>query len=435
MRRQESAASFNSDSAFWNWCYRDEESTRTFTLAFEWLARLAGARIADLTPFSTPHILLDVGCGSGGLAVEYCAQTPSARAVGLDLAAPLLYLSRMADRRRLGNRIEPLVGDMFAIPRSQRFDVVVLSWILHDLLDKQALEVLRQCRAVLSDRGVLIVVETLLGKEPLPYAAMLSTEMYLATGSGRERSLSEYGALLENADLALSAHHDSYDWRSIILAKPTDAALPPQEHGLLFEISQHLDPELVWAVADYGRRTQPAHGDVDLAIILHHQSSLSAALTSLCQLFKSLRALPIIRPVAPTLEWLCILDDSNAEPALHLLTYVDPAVFTRLESDGIVKAILSAAGRRAHDIPAAAPEVMREFDLLQKIANSLVLLLNQQPRHRRIAATAASRIAHYVLRHWPPVASAPKPSAHPLASLDAAISFYEELARRSARST
>ena len=80
-------------------------------------------------------------------------------------------------------------------------DVIILSWILHDWDDRQALALLQRCHAALEKGGAILVLEALLnddGTGPAA-AAQLSLTMLVATLGGRERTASEYAVLLSEA--------------------------------------------------------------------------------------------------------------------------------------------------------------------------------------------------------------------------------------------
>jgi release factor glutamine methyltransferase len=90
----------------------------TETLVLEALARLK--------PLANPTVL-DLGTGSGCIAVSIAHQKPDARVVAVDISPDALDVARRnAARHRVADRITFLQGDLFApLPPGSRFDLVV----------------------------------------------------------------------------------------------------------------------------------------------------------------------------------------------------------------------------------------------------------------------------------------------------------------------
>jgi release factor glutamine methyltransferase len=73
-----------------------------------------------------PHIL-DIGTGSGNIAVAVARQLPRAQVTAVDLSpAALAVAARNAARHGVAERIRFLVGDLFApVPAGERFDFIL----------------------------------------------------------------------------------------------------------------------------------------------------------------------------------------------------------------------------------------------------------------------------------------------------------------------
>jgi ubiquinone/menaquinone biosynthesis C-methylase UbiE len=90
-------------------------------------ARRAAVLSAVAAELTGARAVLDLGCGNGTYAAEFCARAPAARVVGADLSPEMLQ----AARRRLGERSLLVRGDATALPfRAACFDLVFMSHVL-----------------------------------------------------------------------------------------------------------------------------------------------------------------------------------------------------------------------------------------------------------------------------------------------------------------
>ena len=101
--------------------------------------------------------ILDVGTGSGELAVELAKAFPETEVTGLDLSEPLLEIARQFTARAgLNDRIYYKKGDAQALPfNADTFDVVVSLNTLHVVDDPVAM--LDEIERVLVPNGVLTI--------------------------------------------------------------------------------------------------------------------------------------------------------------------------------------------------------------------------------------------------------------------------------------
>jgi hypothetical protein len=129
----------------------------------------------------------------------------------------------LVTREHLEDRITVAEGSFFdAAPKGA--DAYVLSAILHDWADEQALTILQACRAAMSDNTVLLVIEQVL--EPggaSTFSALLDIAMLVLLG-GKERSHEEFAALFAAADLELCEVTSTPTTFKIITARPARSA-------------------------------------------------------------------------------------------------------------------------------------------------------------------------------------------------------------------
>jgi SAM-dependent methyltransferase len=133
--------------------------------------RPAAEAVLDLIPGpEAPGLrLLDVGTGTGALAIAALERWPELRVTGIDPSEGMLDRARAAADRRLGERgngrLELVQGDAAELPADgASFDVVVSSFVLQ-LLDRRP-AAMREARRVLRPGGTFAWVAWLAGDAP-----------------------------------------------------------------------------------------------------------------------------------------------------------------------------------------------------------------------------------------------------------------------------
>jgi hypothetical protein len=108
----------------------------------------------------------------------------------------------------LSDRCEAVGGDAFvAVPPGA--DAYVLKSVIHDWNDKEAIAILRTCRAAMSDGARLLLIERVLPEridpdDPFTRGNFIhDINMFLNPG-GRERTEAEFRAILTQANLRLA---------------------------------------------------------------------------------------------------------------------------------------------------------------------------------------------------------------------------------------
>jgi hypothetical protein len=142
--------------------------------------------------------LVDVGGGAGGLLAAILDAAPRLEGVLLDRPAAVEQA-----RRRLAGRAECVSGDFFAaVPAGA--DAYLLSRVIHDWSDADAVKILATCRAAMGDGARLLLVEAVLPERAAdsPEAIRMDLHMLVLFGA-RERTEREYGDLLSAAGLLL----------------------------------------------------------------------------------------------------------------------------------------------------------------------------------------------------------------------------------------
>jgi hypothetical protein len=175
--------------------------------------------LAEIIDFSTVRVVVDVAGGNGELLGKVLEATPHLR--GVLLERPHVIEAARGNLTRLGcaDRCELVAGN-FTTTVPGGGDVYVLSRVLHDWDDEQALHILRNCAAAMPEHGELLIIERLLPENESPSLAAAWDIHMMCNVGGRERTAEHYGRLLHDAGFEVTGQH----------SLPLDAALLHVRH-------------------------------------------------------------------------------------------------------------------------------------------------------------------------------------------------------------
>src|SRR5215468_6872815 len=131
------------------------EAARLFDEAMQSLTQGANGRLITNYPFEKFGWIVDVGGGNGSLLLPVLERHAVMRATIFDLPHVADAARSRIAAAGLSDRCEAVGGDAFvAVPAGA--DAYVLKGVIHDWDDKEAIAILRTCRAAMSDGSKLI---------------------------------------------------------------------------------------------------------------------------------------------------------------------------------------------------------------------------------------------------------------------------------------
>jgi acetylserotonin N-methyltransferase len=190
---------FGSDGPIFDQFFRDPESLRTFALGMHGFGVLSSPRVVAAFDLSGFHRLVDVGGATGHLAMAACERYPNLSAAVFDLPAVVEFAREIVAQSPVSGRVDLIAGDFFSDPLPKA-DLYAVGRILHDWSEDKIRRLLKKMYAQLPAGGGLLIAEKLLAADksgPTP-AHMQSLNMLICT-EGKERTLDEYSALLQEA--------------------------------------------------------------------------------------------------------------------------------------------------------------------------------------------------------------------------------------------
>lgn len=192
--------------------FHTEEATRDFLVGMHGLGQLSSPSVVAAFDLGRFRRLVDLGGATGHLALAALERYPQLSAAVFDLPEVLAIA-----RQHTGDRVELIAGDFFADPLPEA-DLYALGKILHDWREPKISALLQKIFERLPSGGALLLAEMLLADDKSGPAAvhMQSLNMLVCT-EGRERTLAEYAALLQEAGF--------HDVQGKVTGAPLDAVI------------------------------------------------------------------------------------------------------------------------------------------------------------------------------------------------------------------
>lgn len=190
---------FGGSHSIFDQFFRTDEARKDFLSGMNGYGQLSSPAVIAAFDLERFRRLVDLGGGTGHLALAACARYPELHSTVFDLPPAIATAREYVQGSPHKDRVNLLAGDFFAdaLPAA---DIFALGRILHDWTEEKVLLLLRKTWQRLPSGGALLIAEKLLDNSktgPTP-AVMQSLNMLVCT-EGKERTLDEYAALLREA--------------------------------------------------------------------------------------------------------------------------------------------------------------------------------------------------------------------------------------------
>ncbi len=192
----------------WAWLSAHPEEEVLFNAA---MARRAGLQVAAIRAaweLSGSSVVVDVGGGEGAMLAGLLADEPTLRGIVADRPEVAAAATTALAAAGWGERAHGEAADFFvSVPSGG--DFYLLSNVLHDWDDAEALSILRTIHAAMRPEARLLVIENVLDapdRTPAQQRDVHLVDLHMLVMFGaRERTKAEYDALLVAAGFAPSA--------------------------------------------------------------------------------------------------------------------------------------------------------------------------------------------------------------------------------------
>ncbi|MQY10786.1 Mitomycin biosynthesis 6-O-methyltransferase [Streptomyces sp. RB5] len=188
----------------WNYFSEHPEAGEVFSEAMTSAARVLLLPAVQAYDFGRFGTVVDVAGGHGILLAVTLPGTPGARGILFDRPEVIRGAGTLLRQAGVADRCELVGGDFFeSVPAGG--DAYVLSQIIHDWGDDEAVRILANCRAAMNDGGHVLLCEAVVPEafNSPGLTTMMDLEMLVMAEGARQRTREEFEELFRRADLRL----------------------------------------------------------------------------------------------------------------------------------------------------------------------------------------------------------------------------------------
>src|SRR3981081_2100093 len=158
--------------------------------------------VAAAYDFSGCETIADIGGATGHMLATIVGSCPGAKGILFDLPHNADGAATLIQARGMAERIRFEAGNFFeSVPSGA--DVYMMSHIIHDWSEEQCLTILGNCRAAMSPKSRLLIIEMVIPPGNGAHPGKATDMVMLAVPGGQERTEQEYCALLAKAGFRL----------------------------------------------------------------------------------------------------------------------------------------------------------------------------------------------------------------------------------------
>jgi O-methyltransferase/methyltransferase family protein len=203
------------------WTYRERhpEENEIFNAAMAALSRAGAGPELVAYDYGRHRIIADIAGGTGVLLSAILRKHPESRGILFDQPHVVAAARTILEREGVADRVRIESGSFFErVPSGA--DAYVMRRTLHNWLDTEAVAILRCCRAAMRPDARLLLIESVVGPPNADPQSKFSDLGMLVSPGGRERTESEWSALLAEGGFKLHQVHPAGPTAAVIEAWP-----------------------------------------------------------------------------------------------------------------------------------------------------------------------------------------------------------------------
>lgn len=178
-------------------------------------------RLMERYDFSAHKTLLDVGGGSGGLAITFAKAHPQLKATVLDLPSITPITQKFVAEAELSHRIDIVEGNAVSDTLSGSYDVVIARHLIQVFSEEEGRSVLSNIATIVKPGGVIHLLGWILDDSRLAPENIVGYNLVLlnAYADGQAYTEAEYFSWLGDAGFVDCERVTMQDGASIIMAR------------------------------------------------------------------------------------------------------------------------------------------------------------------------------------------------------------------------
>jgi len=204
---------------FFEYLNDDTHLAKLFNDAMTSISTLSEHAVVAAYDFDACPVIVDIGGGHGRLLATILAAAPKSSGVLYDLPDVVADAPSLLTKVGLTERVRIEPGSFFdSMPAGG--NAYVLKHIIHDWADDEAVQILRNLRAVSDTGTTVLLVEMVIPEHDREFVGKFADLEMLLLGGSRERTAAEYRALLDRAGFRMTRVVPTASPYSLVEAKP-----------------------------------------------------------------------------------------------------------------------------------------------------------------------------------------------------------------------
>jgi len=218
---QTGSPAFNSvfGTSLFDYLQQNVDAADMFNQGMANVASMLAYAVLMAYDFAGISSIVDVGGGQGKLLEKILQFTPDITGTVFDTASTIERAKHGLGNDARSRRCSYVIGDFFSsVP--QGADAYLLCGVIHDWDDPPAINILRNCRRAMAEKGRVLIVDMVVpDTDAMSFSKLLDLNMLAMTG-GRERTKAEFHALLDAAGYELTRIIPTMAPQSVLEAVP-----------------------------------------------------------------------------------------------------------------------------------------------------------------------------------------------------------------------
>jgi len=179
-------------------------AARVFDNAMTSFSNVVAQAVAGTYDFSQAKTIADIGGGHGLILSTVLQANPQAKGILFDQPYVVEAATGVLKNAGVEERVERIGGDFFS-EVSVVADIYLMKFIIHDWNDEQSVTILKNLAKSAEPGAKVLLIETVVEEDDqIPSVSKLMDLNMLAMTGGKERTPSEYAALLEQTGFKLT---------------------------------------------------------------------------------------------------------------------------------------------------------------------------------------------------------------------------------------